>query len=273
MNTFEPPLQLNAVEYRGLMRGGQTHPRLVAAVNNNWEYKEIVLKVRHPETPKGHGHYGEISSTVELICAILARSLGFSVPDYAIVNIERAFVDSIHDHGTRELFKKNIGENFGTVYHASYALWNPEFEKTTQTIIEQLEDVLTFDATVINGDRKREKPNLLYRGEDIFLIDHSLALPVYLWDDELVKQSPNFPDNEILSHCSASNLKGKRCRYKRVFEDWQINLNTDCFQELKSMIPNSWVHNEEVVYKIFSFLEQRKFRFTDISNNLIKVLS
>ena len=128
----------------------------------------MVLKLRHPSTSVGDGHFAGTSLACELICAVLARAIGLKVPDYAIVEVTPLPIQFMR--GTRNLLLKNIGENLQQWFHQSSALWQPMSREPSQAVIDQLEDILTFDAIVINGDRQSSNPNLLYRG-DPFVID------------------------------------------------------------------------------------------------------
>lgn len=275
MGYLEPPLRLVAFEYRKSMEGGNTKPRLVAALDNSDHTMNVVLKLRLPTTSVGvrEGHYAGTSLACELICAVLARTIGFKVPDYAIVDITRDFANSIHDDSTRSLFLKNIGLNFGSMYHQSFALWPPRSDKLSQEVIDQLEDVLTFDGIVMNGDRQISKPNLLYRGNELLLIDHSLALPVHLWDQQTLAISPPFPEEHIKNHCASQHLMRQGRSFRRVFDTWQEMINTQALVQLREMLPASWEHKPGDIDKIFAFLNRRNLHFAELSNSLTGVLS
>ena len=267
-----PPLRLVAVEDRKPMGGGRTKPRLVVASDGR-DQLQVVLKLRHPSTAVRDGHFAGTSLACELICTVLARTIGLKVPDYAIVEVTREFASSIHENSTRDLFLKNIGENFGSVFHPSSALWPPTSREPSQAVIDQLEDILTFDAIVINGDRQSSNPNLLYRDDQLLLIDHSLALPVHLWNQQTLTCLPLFPKKSILKHCASSHLRGRGCSYSRVCDNWQERINTQKLDGLRAMLPSSWEHNPGDIDQIFRFLDSRDRHFADISTNLMRTLS
>ena len=268
-----PPLRLVAVEERKPMGEGQTKPRLVVASDEHDQLKPVVLKLRHPSTSVGDGHFAGTSLACELICAVLARAIGLKVPDYAIVEVTREFANSIHDRSTRHLFVKNIGENFGSVFHPSSALWQPTSREPSQEVVNQLEDILTFDGIVLNGDRQISNPNLLYRGDQLFLIDHSLALPVYWPSEQKLKSSSSFSEDNILDHCASLHLKGRDCSYSRVCDNWQARINTQKLDQLRAMLPPSWEHKQGNIDQIVRFLDRRNRHLANISTNLMRVLS
>ena len=273
IRTLTSPLRLVAVQYRRRMKGGKTAPRLVVAHDEDRQRKSIVLKLRCPGTLVGNGHYAGTSLACELICSVLARAVGLNVPDYAIVEVTQRFINSIDDNSIRDLLSKNIGPNFGSVYHQSLTSWEARYHKRSQVVINQLEDILTFDAVVINGDRQISNSNLLHRGNQLLLIDHSLALPVYLWEQQELTKSPLFPLGSIMKHCASQHLKGSDGSYRRVLDNWQEKINTQKLSELRAMLPPSWERQQGDIDKIFGFLNNRDQRFSDISTCLMRVLS
>ena len=271
--TLTPPLQLEAVEYRKGMSGGLTQPTLVDALDNHERYKRVVLKLKNPGPPVGFGHFAGTSLACELICAVLARALGLNVSDYAIVKVTRDFANSVNDKSRRDLLLQNIGENFGSVYNPSLAMWNAIYQNRSQALLDQLEDILTFDAVVLNGDRNARNPNLMYRGDLLVPIDHSLALAVCSWEQDMLNNPPLFPQKNILEHCAGQLLKGKGCLYRRILNNWQERINSQKLDELREMLPCSWEHRQGDIDKIFSFLDRRDLHFTDISTYLMGVLA
>jgi hypothetical protein len=271
--TLTPPLQLEDVEYRKDMSGGLTQPKLVDALDNHERYTRVVLKLKNPGPPIGRGHFAGTSLACELICAVLARALGLNVPDYAIVKVTRDFANSVPDKSIRHLLMKNIGENFGSVHNPFLALWNARYVNRSQVLLNQLEDILTFDAVIINADRSIFKPNLMYRGDLLVPIDHSLALTVHLWEQEMLHNLPLLPQEAIRRHCAGQLLKGKNRLYRRILDNWQERINSQELDELREMLPCCWEYEQDDIDKIFRFLKSRDLHFTDISTHLMGVLS
>ena len=271
--TLTPPLQLEAAEYRKGMSGGLTQPKLVDALDKHERYKRVVLKLKNPGPPIGEGHFAGTSLVCELICAVLARALGLNVPDYAIVKVTRDFANSVPDKSIRHLLMKNIGENFGSVHNPFLALWNARYVNRSQVLLNQLEDILTFDAVVMNGDRSILKPNLMHRGNLLVPIDHSLALPVHLWEQDMLNNPPLFPERNIRMHCAGQLLKRRGCSYRRMLDNWQERINSQKLDELREMLSCCWEYEQGDIDKIFSFLKRRDLHFTDISTHLMGVLA
>jgi hypothetical protein len=103
---LQAPLNLSCFEYRRHLKGGVTNPLLVAARDASGESVEVVLKVRKPESRAGH--FGATSLACELICAILARSIELSVPDYAVVEVPRELISAIPYETARRVLANNV---------------------------------------------------------------------------------------------------------------------------------------------------------------------
>jgi len=263
---IEDPLQLECFEYRRRLAGGRTLPLLAAAMDNDGREYQVVLKLRHPEARDGH--FGPTSLACELVCAMLARAVGLPVPEYAIVRIPPELPQAIPDESIRRLLSRNVGENFGSAYREGYALWDPDYRPRSTEVLEALEEVLTFDATVINGDRKREKPNLLWRGDNLLMIDHSLALPMHLWSED-VERSPLFPDDEITQHCTFRALTGTARTFSTLLPLWASDISPADILRLRASIPADWETQPGDLDRVFRFIEERPPRFDDIAARLL----
>lgn len=270
---LDPPQALTAVELRDRLRGGNSRPWLVVALDAQGNETKVVLKLTHPGPPVGQGHYGATSLACELVSSALARAVGLNVPTYAVVEVTEAFARCTPPGEPRETFLRNVGHHFGCEFHPGLASWRPDSDVSSTSLLDTIGDVLAFDATVINGDRKREKPNLLYRGDLVFPIDHSLALPMHLWDDATIDESPLFPDEQIRAHCVARQLTGAGRPLSRVFDAWRANVDGEFLQRLRQVLPAAWERQRGDIDRVFRFVERRSTRFDDIAESLTRVLT
>ena len=235
------------------MKGGVTRPLLAVASEPSGARHQVVLKLRHPLSRDGH--YGPTSLACELVCAVLARAVGLSVPDFAIIDLPAALLPAIPNQELRDVLGRNLGPNFGTVYQRGWSDFRPLQRLTAPPLLAQLSDVLSFDAAVINGDRKAPKPNLLQHGNDLKMIDHSLALPVHLWPDESIAESPSLPLNQVQEHCGYPHLRGRATGVGSYYPAWCGIIQPLELQQLRGLIPGEWDGVD--VDKIFSFLAGR----------------
>ena len=272
------PTRMICIEVRTRLAGGLSRPPLVVTQDEHGQYHEMVLKVRHPDNREDN-HFEGTSLACELAVAMLARLLGLRVPDYAIVDVPEALPSAIKNAELRALFERNIGPNFGCIFENGCSTWRTcEVEGT---ILEELAAVLGFDATVVNGDRKRAKTNLLCRGEELILIDHSLALPVFLWSESTRRESPLLPREEVEEHCAYPSLRGQavindnggeRSRFARICDAWGGRVDDDTLDRVRGCIPPRWEQKRGHLDQIFEFLKHRRQRLQDINNQLVEVV-
>jgi len=254
---FELPARLEAFEIRQSLSGGRTRPMLAAAIDDDGLEHLVVLKIRRPASRDGH--FGPTSLACELVCAAIARLLGLRVPDYFVVNVSDALARAV-SADRRQMLLENRGENFGSEYLAGMQLWHPDARPNTPDAVAALEEALSFDAAVINGDRKKEKPNLLWRGDDLALIDHSLALPLHLWPPDLVASSPLFPDEEIRAHAAFDALCGQARSFSALYASWARQVTRAELDRLQEAVPAAWEHEPGTVDRIVGFLAARAER-------------
>lgn len=248
--------------------GGNSQPLLVLAREDDGTTGRIVLKLRAPASDSGHE--GATSLACELICSILARAAGLSVPDYGIALVTQEFAESIPDRRIRELLLRNVGPNFGSIFMPGLALWMPTYHARGE-LLDRLDGVLTFDATVINGDRTRAKPNLLWSGNDVFLIDHSLALPVHAWSDDEIQESPLFPERNVKKHATYPPLHELGQLFQQVLDAFR-SLPWQDVDTLRTWIPPEWERTRGDIDRIFAFLRSRDGRSNAITMDLRRIV-
>jgi len=235
------PIRLVAFEYRGRMKGGRSKPLLVACADESGNETQVVLKVRTGTLAEGS--FGPCSLACELICSMLARAAGLMVPDYAIVEVEQDFAESVTDLQDRERLLRNIGENFGSVYQEDCAKFSPGLRIGDERQSE-LESILAFDDYMLNNDRQASNPNLLIRGDSIYLIDHSLRFP-HLGSPEVRDPwGQLFPEESIRSHCTYPSLRQKGPDFQ-AFASFLTNEITDAeIRHIVNMVPDGWQRPE-----------------------------
>lgn len=142
----------------------------------------------------------EIGLQYEFIAWHLAEY--FEVPHLtaALVEIDQELADSIQDKVINERVKKSVGLNFGTKFVPGFNTWvagdtiPPSLQKTAFEIV-------AFDAVIENPDRRIDKSNLLFKGEELLVLDHELAFAFVLtigldlkkWDQKRLEFLRNHP--------------------------------------------------------------------------------
>jgi len=267
---FLSPLQLTCIELRGPLEGGQTKPRTAIAVDDKGNEYHIVLKLRNPDSRHGRGHFGATSLVCELVCSVLAQALGLPVPKYAVVAVTEPLA-AAQPLAEQRLLGKNLGPNFGCEFREGFELWHQQFSTNDSSLLATLEATLTFDATVFNGDRNVEKPNLLVRGSDLLLIDHSLALPCHLWPPEAVTSATLLPEEHVRKHAAYGALNRRGRQYVTFLDAWASKLDDEFLDELRSIIPAEW-QGGNAADTIFTFLSTRNRHHDDITTDLQRIV-
>jgi len=204
----------------------------------------------------------------------LARALGFRVPDYCVVEVRGGVEDAAPTQEIKTLLRNNRGLNFGTVYIEGCSPWvaSDEGDNLSDSVREDLEDVLVFDSVVINGDRKEGKSNLLWNGNDLIPIDHSLALPVHLWGDEQIAESPLFPEEQIQAHCAFPSIGHQGREFSALLEIWRNTITDEDITTLRTFIPGTWERRPGDLDRIFDFLEARGGQFDATTQHLRRIV-
>lgn len=268
------PLRLTAFEHRGRTERGVTQSHRVVARDGEERPIRTILKLRDPETPRGRGHFGPISLACELTCAIVARAVGLRVPDYAIVEVGPIFAGRAGGESDRPILERNRGPNFGSVEILPRPLaWRPDCSIVSVELRQAIDDVLSFDATVLNGDRTNANPNLLWDGRDqVHVIDHGLAVPLHDEDETVVATSPLLPEGEIRRHCGYPYLRGKRPQFALVHQVWSGTIDHEFWAGVRAVIPREWEGRPGELDRVFRFLTARSERFRDIMVELRRVV-
>ena len=126
---------------------------------------------------KGGSETGVTGLACELIASVLAEKLGLMTPNPAVVDLDPAIgkVLSTQDSDVAEIIRKSRGLNFGSqVLTGGYGII--PIDKSIPASLRPLAaEIFAFDALIQNPDRKVHNQNLLWKGDEIFLIDHELG--------------------------------------------------------------------------------------------------
>lgn len=166
-----PPLpRLEAVTFHKTFSTGRTTPCVLGCQNADGSPAgEYVVKLA------GGVDRGVVGLACECVSSRFAALLGIPAPAPAVIRLSAELVSTVQDPLIRRILDKSVGENFGTAYFGGgYSTW-PVSQSITAAQLSTASDIFAFDVLINNPDRRRQKPNLLFRGEDIFVIDHEMA--------------------------------------------------------------------------------------------------
>jgi hypothetical protein len=212
---------------------------------------------------------GVVGLTSELLASLLAEKLGIRTPNPAIVEIDPAIggLLSARDSEMTRLIKNSGGLNFGSeVLVGGYSVW--PIDKSVPASLKSLAgEVFSFDALIQNPDRKVNNPNFLWKGEEIFLIDHELAFSFLFQIGEradpwsLQGNAGDFMND----HVFCRELKGQEIDLAR----FQGALEAICDDDLAGMfdqIPREW--NNDSIAKISSHLKSVRDQAAEFVNQV-----
>lgn len=236
-----------ATTYIDVCGTGRNRPCRFSCVNDNNYSQDYIVKF-----------FGAIGSQIicEYMAALVGKRLGINVPDMAVVHIDPRTADFIGDETARDQLKKHNGPHFGSRdVGPGVAIVNPGYSLTSEAL-EQAIDIFAFDMFIQNTDRSAigvaGNPNVLFRGNELFPIDHELAFsfvnligsesgPWQLRDTDLTKR-----------HIFYARLKTYAHNHVISFERFLNNLAELRAEDIESMVqtlPNEW-YNDRYVDKI-----------------------
>jgi HipA-like protein len=252
------------------MDGGLTRPFIVLAEDAEGHEVEAVLKVRTPDN--ADNHFGPTSLACELTCSILAKALGFSVPDYAVVQVSDELAAAVSDAAIRATLTANIGPNFGSRLLEGVTDWDEDHQHATPEVLQLLEDVMCFDSVALNDDRRAGRPNLLWRGQELTLIDHSLALTVFTWRPGGTNHMTLLTDAQVREHCAFKALANKGRTFAELAGRWGARIDAADLQAARAAIPAEWETTPGHLDQIFGFLNLRHIALESIRLGLARVV-
>lgn len=175
---------VEAIEYRREQSYGRTRPLVLLCESPDGSRSEYVVKL------KNASEIGVFALVAEWICADLAHELNLVTPEKAAVNIQREFAEAVPNESARKRLLASLGTNFGSkLLTGGYSTW-PRSKPLTKALRRAATDILCFDVFVQNPDRREDKPNLLWKAEDLIVLDHEMAFSFVFgitskepWDD------------------------------------------------------------------------------------------
>lgn len=218
---------LSATRYVQPLREGGSLPAVVETADGSL----YVVKFR------GAGH-GAKALVAELLCGLLASTLGLPTPAPAVVDVAPSFGAAEPDPEIQHILSGSHGLNVGAAYLDG--AFNFDASAAGDLISPPLAArIVWFDAYVTNPDRTHRNPNLLIWRRAPWLIDHGSAL--YAHHDwrgvDLERTRTAFP--LIRQHV----LLGRTSDDEMWAADRELaaRLGGSAIDEILALIPDSWL--------------------------------
>lgn len=216
------------------METGRTKPCVfLCEGNGNDPFQEYVVKTK---VGLDNGVTGLLA---ELLGSQLAIFLGLPTPEPAIINIDPIIAESIPDSELSDVIVRSAGLNFGSLFMSGgYTTW-PNGKKVPLNHKELAAEIFAFDAMTQNTDRRDDKPNVLWKGSELLLIDHELSFSfIYAILNPTTAyeiSSLQFLQKHIFYH----SLKGTEVHLDR-FAGALESLSDEVLTKMFNAIPDEW---------------------------------
>lgn len=231
-------MTIEAIEYRLELTSGSTRPLVLQCEAPNGEKSDYVVKL------KSASKTGVFGLASEWICAGLAGNLNLVTPHAEIVQISREFADAVPNDSVKARLLANLGANFGSQYlTGGYTTW-PKNRPLARSLRRLAVDILCFDVFVQNLDRRTEKPNVLWKNEEIVIVDHEMAFPFPFAINNREPWSDTFATG-IRQHLFFSGLRGN-LESLEPFRGAVDAMTNESLDSLFQGVPDEWCPDDKV---------------------------
>lgn len=219
---------VNVIRYITPLREGGSLPALAEA-DDGFKY---VVKFKG----SGHGTKAVIS---ELIGGLVAKALGFRIPELVFINLDEAFGQTEGDEEIQDLLQASRGLNIGLHFLSGAFTFDPV---TTQVDEKLASQIVWLDAFLTNVDRTVKNTNMLIWNRQLWLIDHGSTLYFHHnwenWEKKALDPFTLIKDHVLLPY--AGQLEEADKKFREI-------LTPEKLREIVSFIPDEWLdwENEE----------------------------
>jgi hypothetical protein len=224
---------LRATRYATPLREGGSLPAIVEAEDLGL----YVLKFR------GAGQ-GPKALVAELIAGELARALGLSVPELALMEVDPALGRNEPDPEIRQLLKASVGTNLALDYLPGSITYSPLAPEPVTGALAS--EIVWFDAYVMNVDRTAKNPNLLVWHRKLWLIDHGASL-YFHHDPARADERARDPFAAVRHHVllpKASELRAADARMRPRVDGALID-------RVVAEVPAAWLESEAASRRMY----------------------
>ena len=166
--------KLTATHFERFMTSGRTSPALCGCEDQDGAPAgEYVVKLR--------GAIGVPGLVNELFASRLAEHFMLASPEAALIVMEPALVELLASTQPEQAarIRGSAGLNFGAKVLNGVSIW-PVDKFIPDAMWQAAVDIFAFDALIQNPDRRFNNPNLLTRGDSLFVFDHEAAFSFLL---------------------------------------------------------------------------------------------
>jgi len=246
------------------IHSGSTQPCIMTLSDDNGNIQgEYVVKVFKPSNLNQ-----SLNTNKEVYGSILANEFDLTTPKAVLAKVNQQLIDELNSTPKYRGFNLIKGTYFATKY-IEYAM---DFSSATTLNLEdwEIENIFAFDVLIRNQDRRKKKPNLFYKDDDVYLIDHELSLATGYLDKpftEMVNDKikywrfveiidGDFERKHLFLDVLRERNKNNSVNFDTFREDlrnFDVDILDDCEQQLKNLN-----YDTEDYYAIKSYLIEVK---------------
>ena len=221
---------------------------------------EYVVKFRSEVTG------GPTGLLFEFVAAQLAAHLHIPMPEPALIKIDAGLAEVVQEAEIADRIRASAGLNFGTKFlSAGYGIW--QIDDSIPIPLQQIAvEVIAFDAVIDNADRQSRNPNLLWKGDNLFVFDHEKAFAF----TRLIGETPEPFAHEsmlfLLDHPFYAGLRRRRTIDLSRFIDRLERLRDSNINDILHAVPNTF--GKEYREEIRQWLVEVRTRARNIDDAL-----
>ncbi len=257
-----------ASSFDQILIGGSTRPWLIIVLINGQPYKYVVKVYK-----KNHNDEYYATSN-EVISAITASFFGLKTPTPALIEFSDNFIKTLPLEIQTELNTKDPKIKFG----CELIEGNFQFQQTSDYNKLKKYDcasIYAFDNLIKNADRTIQKPNILFKGKELYLIDHELTFKV---NQDTIHDFQNdkwiyFSRNHIFYNYLRDRPKEEQRNFFEDFIPLLSGMNIDLLDPFGRQLIDQQLYSEEQLLLIKNYLwtiKQNPERFVKLlKHNLL----
>lgn len=173
----------------------------------------------------------------EVIAGRLALAAGLPMPDLAILTVPPRFGATEGDPEVHELLAASVGDNLAMRLVPTAVGYDPAAGRAVDAGLAAR--VVAFDVLVSNIDRTYRNPNLVWGGDQLWLIDHGAALYwLHHWNGGTAGAAAPLP--RLTEHA----LLPSASRLAEAATDVAARLDDDALTAAVAAVPDDWLGAE-----------------------------
>lgn len=248
---------LQATAFLRPMASGRTKPCLMLCEEEEGSPEEVVVKLRAGIETK------EMGSTSEVMASLFARDLDLPVPTPRLVEIESGFDQAIAEVEFARRIRESVGWNFGsTKIAAGFTTW-PRGKQIPLLLRQLAAEIFVFDTVIQNPNRRKGNPNILWKGDELYIYDHEMSLTFFLpqlgWQPPWTGKGLEF----LTDHVFYDQLKGTEFDLNRLTGAFEA-ISDDRLNQYAAAVPDDWKINKDCAKPIVDYLKEARQNLSEI---------